>query len=403
MPLTIIEDLHPPVGRFAGEVIDDEPEPSTLTEGGWRPWDDGRDSAGRTYAEWVDACFQTEQGREPKAPAQPRFRGLYPPGPRKQPVPDAPDAPRQTVVDGKPVVRLDTYARKPSKKTRAKNAATKGTTYPTKKDIIVLETVVAWGALTRDQIAGFLGLNPNSLVRRLAKLTALGVLHRGKSLQGVAVYSVTAGGCRLIGAEGWTTPRPSLLRYDHTQAAIETALWVAERFPTGVVVSEREIQHAGYDADGRIGPDGDLGPRLNRVAPWLASQAGNDFSLWSPRIHYAGGGTVGRKRPDLLLVREGQRPIVIEIELHEKTKPLEYPEMLAAYGVAQQEGHIGEVIYLVSESASLSAKRLATLLDRARSKCHLQAGKKAKVVVKTLPADVWQPLAVRLHRGSSRA
>lgn len=392
----------PPVTTPVAEPVpanaEPEPEPSTFENGGWRPWDDGRDAAGRTFAEWVQACGAVELGKEPASPRDPRYRGLYPPGPRKQPVAEAPDAKRLVLADGKPVVRLDSYARKPSRKTRAKNTTEKGTSYLRAKDIIVLESIVSFGWVTRSQLAALLGLTPNGLVRRLGKLTDLALLDRGTGLDGLAIYSVTRAGRRLIGVESWSTPAQSMLRYDHSQACIEVAAWMMRQYPSATVVTERELQYASYDADGRIGPDGDTGPRLKRVAPWLAAQAGNDYSLWSPRITNAAGQvTGGRKRPDLLLARQGKPPVVVEVELHAKTKPQEYVEMLRAYGEAQANGHIAGVIYFVSDSAALSAKRLNVLLDRARTAARLPASMQPTIEVRAIPSEVWQPLAVRLR------
>ena len=413
------------VGAFAGPVIDDEPEirqapvtsitldqtepktkgtamvteerePSAFEDGGWRPWRDGRDSLGRSFTEWVEACNDIELGKEPRPPADPRFRGLFPPGPRRQPIAEQPNAKRMVLANGNPVVRLDTYARKPSRKTRAEKARALGASYLRTKDIIVLEWITTWGSLTRSQLAAFLGVKPNTLVRRLGKLTNMSLLTRSKNLQGLATYSVTRAGRRLIGAESWTTPSDSLLRYDHTQACIEVAAWISRTNPSSVVVSEREVQHAGFDPDGRIGRDGDLGPRLKREAPWLADQVGGDFSLWCPSVRDVVGTMKGRKRPDLLMATQSKPTIVVEVELHEKKLP-DYTNMIRAYAEAQSEGYLGTVVYLVSDAAPLSAKRLKVLLDRAIRAAQLPPSMKVDIKIQNIPDSVWVPLAARLR------
>jgi len=370
-------------------------EPSTFADGGFRKWADGRDSEGRTFAEWAVACVAISSGQEPQKPSQPRFRGLFPPGPRRQPEASEPDAPKTITVIGKPISRLDAYARKPSRKSQKKKSEANGATYIRSKDIRVLEEILSWGMLTRNQLAGLLGLAPNSLVRRLKKLVAIGLLTKGHSLSGVFLYSVSTAGRRILAAEKWPTPQQSLLRYDHTQACIEIAIWVQGQSPAAVVVSEREIQHASYDPEGRIASGGDLGPRLKRVAPWLQEQASNDFSLWSPRVFNSVGGTVGRKRPDLLVAQKGKAPLVIEIELHEK-RPKEYAQMMIAYAEAQARGNIGRVIYFVSPDAALSEKRLRNLFAKAQKMVHLPQGISAKIDIRAIPSTIWSPLAAQL-------
>ena len=371
------------------------PEPSKFEDGGFRKWSDGRDSEGRTFAEWAVACVAISSGQEPQKPSQPRFRGLFPPGPRRQPEASEPDAPKTITVIGKPVSRLDAYARKPSRKSQKKKSEENGAAFIRAKDIRVLEEIMSWGMLTRTQLAGLLGLVPNSLVRRLNKLVELGLLTKGHSLSGHLLYSVAAPGRRILAAEKWPAPNQSLLRYDHTQACIEVAIWIQGQNPTLVVVSEREIQHSSYDPEGKIASGGDLGPRLKRLAPWLTKQVGSDFSLWSPRIFNAVGGTVGRKRPDMLLAQKDRPPMVIEVELHEK-RPKEYAVMMGAYAEAQAKGDIGAVIYFVSPEAALSEKRLQHLFNEARKNAHLPGGLAAKIEIRIIPATVWVPLAARL-------
>ena len=371
------------------------PEPSTFTDGGFRKWSDGRDSEGRTFAEWAVACDAIGVGQEPKKPSQPRFKGLFPPGLRAQPQAPEPAAPKTVTIQGRPVSRLDAYARKPSRKSQKRKSKANGATYIRAKDIRVLEEILSWGMLTRTQLSGLIGLAPNSLVRRLNKLVELGLLTKGHSLSGHLLFSVAAPGRRILAAEKWPAPNQSLLRYDHNQACIEVAIWLQNQNSNAVVVSERELQHASYDPEGKIARGGDLGHRLKRLAPWLAEQAGDDFSLWSPRIFNSVGGTVGRKRPDLLFAQKDKPPMVIEIELHEK-RPREYAQMMTAYAEAQAKGDIGAVIYFVSPEAALSEKRLQHLFNEARKNAHLPGGLAAKIEIRIIPATVWVPLAARL-------
>jgi len=371
------------------------PEPSTFTDGGFQKWDDGRDAVGRSFAEWAVACEAIKAGQEPKKPSEPRFKGLFPPGLRAQPQAPEPAAPKTVTIQGRPVSRLDAYARKPSRKSQKRKSKANGAAFIRAKDIRVLEEALSWGMLTRTQLAGFLGLAPNSLVRRLNKLVSIGLFTKGHSLSGHLLYSVSAAGRRILAAEKWPAPNQSLLRYDHTQACIEVAIWIQGQNPTLVVVSEREIQHSSYDPEGKIASGGDLGPRLKRLAPWLTKQVGSDFSLWSPRIFNAVGGTVGRKRPDMLLTQKDRPPMVIEVELHEK-RPKEYAVMMTAYAEAQARGHIGTVLYFVSLDAALSEKRLRNLFAEARKIAHLPGGIDAKIEIRIIPATVWVPLAARL-------
>jgi len=371
------------------------PEPSTFTDGGFRKWDDERDSAGRTFAEWAVACAVVNSGQEPKEPSKPRFKGLFPPGQRKQPEALEPNAPKTVTIQGRPVSRLDAYARKPSRKSQEKQSEKNQAAYIRARDIRVLEEILSWGMLTRTQLSGLIGLAPNSLVRRLNKLVELGLLTKGHSLSGHLLFSVAAPGRRILAAEKWPAPNQSLLRYDHNQACIEVAIWLQNQNSNAVVVSERELQHASYDPEGKIARGGDLGHRLKSIAPWLAEQAGDDFSLWSPRIFNSGGGTVGRKRPDMLLTQKDRPPMVIEVELHEK-RPKEYAVMMGAYAEAQAKGDIGAVIYFVSPEAALSEKRLQHLFNEARKNAHLPGGLAAKIEIRIIPATVWVPLAARL-------
>lgn len=377
----------------------EELPPSTYEEGGWRPWADHRDASGLTFAEWSVNCAKVAAGQEPLKPSQPRHHGLYAPNPdRRQPVAKAPEARKKTPAtapNGERVIvhRLDAYARRPSRKTRVKKGESQNARYIRAADIRVMEELNSWGFLDRDQLSALLGLASNSLVRRLNKLVSLGMLDRSHGYNGKSVYAVTEAGRRLIQADRFRPLPMSLSRHDHRDAQAAVGAWVQRMNPSGVVVTERELQRAGYDLDGRVGAGGDLGPRLKRLAPWLIEQTHGDYSVWTPVVRDPAGREKGHHRPDLLLVQRGQLPVVIEIELNEKARKADLRDTVRAFSDAQAAGHIGQVVYLASEESSLSVKRLRALLDRAVQ----DAGVSVDVRVVAIPPEVWRPTAARLR------
>lgn len=404
-PVKSPEPAKAPVAATKATVTAPDPKPmvelppSTYEEGGWRPWADERDAAGYDFFEWVENCNLIETGHEPKEPRNPRHKGLFPPNPnRRQPVAESPEAPKKTPAtapDGErlTVHRLDAYAHRPSRKTRAAKSQDSGARYIRRTDVRVMEELVSWGYLDREQLAALLGVTPNGVVRRTNKLVAMGLLEPANGYNGRTVYCVTEAGRRLIQADKFPTPSLSLSRHDHRDAQAAVGAWLQRRFPKAVVVTERELQRAGYDPDGKVGPGGDFGPRLRRLAPWLAAQARNDFSVWTPAIRDHAGQVKARHRPDLMLVQEGKLPVVIEVELTEKSRKSDIRESVRAFAAAQAAGHLGKVVYLVSEESTLSAKRLRKLLDKAIADERVTVN----IVVESIPPEVWRPTAARLR------
>lgn len=375
-----------------------QPAPSTFEQGGWRPWDDRRDAAGYDFAEWAENCARVDAGQEPLAPAHPRQRGLFPPVERKPEVAEAEGARKAVTANGVTVTRLDAYKRKPGKKTRDRKAAETGAKYVTARDLAVIEEVIVWGYISRTQVALLLDYTPAGITRRINKLVTLALLDRQYGIDGHFRYTATAAGRRLAGMERMTTPAISMLRWDHHEAVIATALMLKRRFPNAVYVTERELQAASYGPDGKVGSGGTLSPRLMRIAPWLSAQAGSDYSRWSPVIYGKSGTKQGRKRPDLLLVQQGHLGAAIEVELNEKSRRSDYRDVVAAYSEAAASKHLApEVVYVVSPAAPLSAKRLTALLTEARAKAGVSASSPLRFAIESIPEDVWVPLTKRVR------
>lgn len=375
-----------------------QPAASTFEPNGWRPWVDRRDAAGYDFAEWATNCERVANGQAPIAPSHPRHRGLFPPVERRPEIAETEGARKKVTANGVTVTRLDAYKRKPGKKTRERKSAETGARFVTARDIAVIEEVVAWGYLSRTQTALLLGYTPAGITRRMNKLITLGLLSRQHGIDGHYRYFTTAAGRRLVGMDKWTTPAVSMLRWDHHEAVVATALMLKERFPDAVYVTEREIQVASYGPDGKVGSGGTLSPRLKRVAPWLSEQVGKDYSQWSPFVYGKSGSRQGRKRPDLLLVKRNLLPVAVEVELNEKTRKSDYRDVVVAYSEAASNKHLApEVIYVVSPASPLSAKRLKTLLNDARSRAAIPASCPLRFVIEPITEDHWMPLTKRVR------
>ena len=380
-----------------------QPGPSTYEPDGWRPWNDRRDADGFTFSEWATNCQRVEAGQEPLAPAHPRQRGLFPPVERKPEVAETEGARKRVTANGVTVTRLDAYKRKPSKKTRELKTAATGAKWVKARDLAVIEFVVAWGFLSRTQTALLLGYTPAGITRRINKLVTLGLLTRQYGIDGHYRYSATAAGRRLAGMEGMTTPTLSMLRWDHHEACIAAALMLKHQYPDAVIITEREATAAAYGPDGKVGPGGTLSPRLRRLAPWLQTQTGGDYSRWVPRIYSKSGTAEGRKYPDLLIARPGKLPQAVEVELTEKSRRSAYRDAVSAYNEAAESSHLdATVLYLTSPASSLSDKRLRSLLDAATHDAGLQASAPPRFEFIDIPVDIWVPTAVRVRRKASQ-
>lgn len=92
-------------------------------------------------------------------------------------------------------------------------------------------------------------------------------------------------------------------------------------------------------------------------------------------------------------MRAGKPPVILEVELHTKTKSQECVQTLRGYREAQTIGHIAGVAQFVSDDAALSAKRLSILPYRARKASHQPASMQPAVEVRAIPCAVRRPLA----------
>ena len=405
-------DSHPPVGDGRSNIEDgnhatssndaaQQREPSSFEDGGWRPWVDKRDSTGRTFLEWVQACRAVELDKEPAWPINPRLRGVLPPKPRDEWQPEVAQSPAAPFVATTPtgeVRRLDAYRRRPSKKERARRTVEKGTHWLRRKDADVMETVASHGWMRRDHLAQAVGYaTTNGITRRLNALIDAEVLTAQKGMDGYYWYATTLSGRRIIGLDGYQQPKMSMMSFDHRAAEVSVALWLEARHHDAVVITELELRAAGFAWDGTFGPGGVLSPRLLRLAPWLEGQMNGDYSVWTPGIRNAGGGVTGRKRPDLLLAREGKPPVVYEIELTKKAVK-EYRQMVEAYDGAARDGHINPVVhYLVSPEASLKPAQCKGLLGKAAKQAQLPAGSPLRITVEAIPESVWRPTVATLR------
>lgn len=377
------------------------PEASTFEPGGWRPMDDRRDLAGYDFAEWSVNCARVVAGQSILAPAHPRQRGLFPPIPaweRKPEVAEAPDARKAVTANGVKVTRTDAYKRKPSKKTRDRKTAETGAKWVTGRDLAVVEEVTAWGYLSRTQVALLLGYSPAGMTRRLNKLVTIGLLDRQYGIDGHFRYMATAAGRRLAGMERYSAVTISMMRWDHHDATVAAALLLKRQHPDAVIITEREATVAAYGPDGKVGPGGTLSPRLLRLAPWLTSQAGGDYSVWAPRIFSNAGTVTGRKHPDLLIAGPGRLPQASEVELTAKSRRSAYRDVVVAYRKAAADKHLDPtVLYLTSPASPLSAKRLRVLLEEAGRSAGSRPSSPLRFEIIEIPASLWLPTAARIR------
>jgi hypothetical protein len=210
----------------------------------------------------------------------------------------------------------------------------------------IIELVVAFGWLSRFQLADYFGLSAVTVHRRCHKLAKLGLLDdRSRGVATEVLYCPTRKGMRLVGMAEFRASTPSAQTLAHTAACFAAALRFMESpLRHGLVVTEREIQAAKSS--------GHLSVRVQRLAPWAQPHFGGRFDGWLPATApISGKKTPGFKVPDLLLIKPDlSPPVACEVELTRKKTTSLYLKVFDGYETAVKAGALSpEIIYVTAE------------------------------------------------------
>lgn len=187
------------------------------------------------------------------------------------------------------------------------------------KNRFIIELVIAFGFLSRFQLSDLLGIPSKAIHKRAHRLSACGLLDgKSRGASGEVLYVPTRLGMRSVGmAKGFKVTTPTFQTMNHKDGLVATALRFMES-PNrhGLVVTEQEITAAVAT--------GQLSPRIRRQAPWAQEQFQDRFKTWLPVADAISGTGKGFKRPDMLLIKEGQPPTAVELEVTQKSSNKAY-------------------------------------------------------------------------------
>ena len=253
------------------------------------------------------------------------------------------------------------------------------------KNRAIIELVTAYGWLSRFQIAEYFGLPPATVHRRAHKLAALGLLNQdSRGTSGEVLYLATRAGMRFVGMAGFklTTPTPQLM--NHTEGLFAAGLRFGESpLRHGIVITEREIDAAVTS--------GTLSPRIQRLAPWAQSQFEGRFASWRPVADPISGSGKGFKRPDMLLIREGLLPTVVELEITQKSTIQQYVRILEAYDRAQKAGDFANPIIYVTVEVAGNHNDIKKALETALASANHIHKMKVEFLVFNISQGHWNP------------
>ena len=289
------------------------------------------------------------------------------------------------------LIRFASTDRKVSNKKR-KASLNRGGMHFQDRDRDVLRLVVAYGWLSKKQIAALLGCSVGSLQRRLRQLSAFGLLNdKSRGFGSEILYSPTKLTLKHSGmgtAEGFRLSRPSAQTISHTEGLVACALRFQENPSNGTVVTEREISAAVQS--------GILSQRVQSLASWAQAKFANTFKTWILDAGtVAGHANGGHKRPDMLLITKDQPPTAIEFEITKKTTVDAYRRTLASYDDAVVAGHIASPIYYVTAEVCGTSAAIHTALNSALKILNESRKTTVRFQVAVLDAKRWNPTAAQ--------
>lgn len=181
------------------------------------------------------------------------------------------------------------------------------------------------GAAGAEHVSERLGMSRSRGYRRLAELTADGLLEHRKVLHGrPGVYTATRKGLRWQKLSGLPVFHPSPGGFEHAWQMASTAVALYRELPTWELLAERELRRLQAD---------------RQIVAWARVGAA------SGREEY--------HRPDFALISPSRRVVVVEVELTPKgSRRLE--RICRGWARAR---HVEHVYYLATESAGAAVRR----------------------------------------------
>jgi hypothetical protein len=259
------------------------------------------------------------------------------------------------------------------------------------KDRAIIELVVAFGYLSRFQLAELLRMTPVTVHRRAHRLSGFGLLDdRSRGVASEVLFVPTRRGMRLVGmANGFKVSTPTPQTMNHSEGLVALALRFGEApIRHGLVITEREIEAAVIT--------GALSARIQRQAPWAQAQFSGQFTTWKPIAAPVSGGTgYGFKRPDMLLIKEGLPPVAVELELTQKSSVGSYVRIFESYDKAIKAGHFAPQILYVTAEVAGNHSSISRALIAAHRQTALIHKLSVEFVVLTIGVEFWFPRSAR--------
>ena len=115
------------------------------------------------------------------------------------------------------------------------------------------------------------------------------------------------------------------------------------------------------------------------------------MASWKPVAEAANGSGVGFKRPDLLLLKEGAAPTVVEFELNIKSTTKQYVRLLEAYNRAIKAGDFANPILYVTAEVASNRRSITTSLDAALRSANLLHKMTVSFLILEIDTLHWNP------------
>ena len=275
-------------------------------------------------------------------------------------------------------------------KKKRKKRLSHGGKFVDEKDRAIVELVIAYGWLSRFQLSDLLGISAVTIHRRAQRLAAVGFINDlSRGAAGEVLYVPTRAGMRTVGmAKGFKVTTPTYQTMNHNDGLVAAALRFKESPRRhGLVVTEREIEAAAMT--------GVLSPRVQRIAPWAQQQFQGRLKTWLPVADAISGTGKGFKRPDMLLIIQGQPPTVVELEITQKSAIRHYVRILEAYDGAQKAGHIANPIIYVTVEVAGNHNDIKKALETAFTRANLSHRMSLKFLVFNVGIEYWNPRSAK--------
>ena len=271
-------------------------------------------------------------------------------------------------ASAKDVIFTDTpeYQARPHKRRKRAKALAKGGMYLTETDRAVMHYIAAFGFLPLETLAELMHTTKNAMQLRTRRMVKVKILDKTFGLAGESILTITQKGLRVTGLRGFKAnvqPRPTT--YFHTLGEAAALRYISQEMKFRAVITEREL-------DAFI-KSGVLTPRLTATQPWTKGYTVDQAIEWQPP--FVSPNLNGRKKPDLLILRQGKNgqplpPYGVEVELSPKS-PKDYREVLRTYADAARAGHLSPgLLYLVDSDDPDSRTALERGFAKAAEKWH---------------------------------